>query len=138
MPEFAVDSSRQAMVATGVVSAAQKWVEGADGKRMRSDDQARDEATGMPLWEVEIVRQVESFGRLSTVTAKIQVQSQEEPRPRVFTPITFEGLVVSVRVNKAGALVEYWSAESVKDLTPTAGSASSSSGGSAGQAKAAA
>lgn len=34
---------------------ARDWVQGADGRRKQSDEQARHEATGMPLWEVEVL-----------------------------------------------------------------------------------
>lgn len=50
MPSYAIDSHRQAMTATGIVSAVQEWTETADGSRRPSDTQARDELTGMPLW----------------------------------------------------------------------------------------
>jgi len=113
MPNYAVESTRQAMTATGIVDPVMEWVEGADGKRRPSDTQARNEATGMPLWGVEMLYIQTSFGRRSTVTAMVTVDSPEEPKPAPMTPIGFNGLRVEVRVSKAGGLVETWSADSL-------------------------
>ncbi len=118
MSSYAIDSQRQAMAATGIVAPRMDWIETADGKRRPGDIQARDENTGMPMWDVEVTYRTESFGRESTVTAMVTVGAPERPVPGNFTPVTFDGLVVSVRQNKAGGFTEYWSAEAVKDLTP--------------------
>lgn len=115
MSRFAVDSLRQPMTATGIVEAVMEWAETADGKRRPSDTQARDEGTGMPLWGVEVLYLQSSFGRASTVTAKVTVGAEVEPKPAPLTPIAFTGLAVEVRVNKAGGLVEAWSAETVTE-----------------------
>ncbi|MGL4176374.1 MAG: hypothetical protein ACRCSN_09890 [Dermatophilaceae bacterium] len=113
MPSYVVDSQKQPMTATGIVEMAREWEEGADGRRRPSEKQARNENTGMPLWAVEVIYVQTTYGRKATVTAKVTVDSMDEPKPSPLTPVTFGGLVVEVRVTKAGGLIESWSAESV-------------------------
>lgn len=115
MPRYVVDSSRHLMTATGIVERVMEWMETADGRRRPSETQARDENTGMPLWAVEVLYVQASFGRESTVTARVVVGALEEPKPARLMPITFEGLAVDTRVNKAGGLVESWSAEALAE-----------------------
>ena len=112
MPSYMVDSMRQPFTATGIVDAVMEWEETPEGKRRPSKDkQARNEATGMPLWAVEVLYVQTSFGRRSTVTAKVQVEAVEEPKLRPLGPVGFNGLQVEVRINSAGGFAEYWSAE---------------------------
>lgn len=113
MGSYAVDSMRQPMNATGIVEMVREWEETPEGKRRPSDKQARNENTGIPLWEVEVLYIQTSFGRRSTVTARVTIEAEEEPKPSPMTPIAFTGLRVEVRVNKAGGWVEYWSADSI-------------------------
>lgn len=110
MPSYAVDSTRQPMTATGIVDPVMEWTETPEGRRRPSDTQARNEDTGMPLWGVEVLYIQTAFGRKSTVTAKVTVDSKDEPRPAPLTPIAFEGLRAEVRVNKAGGFTEIWTA----------------------------
>jgi hypothetical protein len=111
---------------TGIVEMVREWEETPDGKRRPSDKQARNENTGMPLWEVEVLYVQTSFGRRSTVTARVTIEAEDEPKPSPMTPIAFTGLRVEVRVNKAGGWVEYWSADSIVEA-PKASSPSSPS-----------
>ena len=115
MPSYAIDSTQQSMTATGIVETVQEWEETADGRRRPSDKQARNEDTGMPLWAVEVLYVQTSFGRKSTVTARVIVDSIDEPKAVPLTPVTFAGLRVDVRANKTGVLVESWTAESLGD-----------------------
>lgn len=115
MASYAVDSTRQPMTATGIVEPVHEWEETPEGKRRPSERQARNEETGMPLWAVEVLYVQTAFGRKSTVTAKVAVDAQDEPRPGPLSPIGFAGLRVETRVNKAGAFVESWSAEQVTE-----------------------
>ena len=126
MGSYAVDSMRQPMTATGIVEIVREWEETPEGKRRPSDKQARNENTGMPLWEVEVLYIQTSFGRRSTVTARVTIEAEDEPKPSPMTPIAFTGLRVEVRVNKAGGWVEYWSADSIVE-PPKAASPSSPS-----------
>lgn len=136
MASYAVDTLRQPMTATGIVEAVREWEEAADGRRRPSERQARDEGTGMPLWGVEVLYGQTSFGRESTVTAKVTVGSVERPAPGRLTPIGFVGLVVEVRTNRAGGFTEVWSAEAVLAPAeraagkPAAGSSSTSTSAS--------
>ncbi|WP_310961568.1 hypothetical protein [Nocardioides terrisoli] len=114
---YAVDSKRQPMVATGVVRVAPEWELGEDGKRRPSDRQARDENTGMPLWEVEVSYRGENFGREFTTTASVTVTAEAKPDPAAYSPIVFEGLTLNAYVNKANGLAERWTAEGISELT---------------------
>jgi hypothetical protein len=121
MATYAVDSIRQLMIATAIVEPVMEWDETPDGRRRPSERQARNEATGMPLWAVEVLYTQTSFGRESTVTAKVTVGAEEQPSPIRLAPIGFVGLRVEIRANKAGGFVEVWAAEALMDAgKPTA------------------
>jgi hypothetical protein len=120
MPSYAVDSTRQPMTATGIVEPVMEWEETPEGRRRPTDKQSRNQATRMPLWAVEVLYIQTAFGRKSTTTAKVTVDSQEEPKPAPLSPIGFTGLRAEVRVNKAGGFVEMWSADSVLERTRSA------------------
>jgi len=115
MPSYAVESLRQPMIATAIVEPVMEWDERPDGSRRPSERQARNEDTGMPLWGVEVLYTQTSFGRESSVTAKVTVGAQEQPSPVRLRPIGFVGLRVETRANKAGGFFEVWSAESVME-----------------------
>ena len=118
MATFAVDSNRQQMVATGVVEPVMEWVETAEGKRRPGDNQARQDGTGLPLWGVEVVYQSESWGRVSTESVKVTVPALEMPAPSLFTPIQFNDLVASVRVDRRNnGLSTSWEAGSVAEMS---------------------
>lgn len=117
MPNYAIDTENQPMTATGIVEPVREWEETPDGRRRPSDRQARNELTGMPLWAVEVLYIQTAFGRESTATAKVTVDSVDEPKPAPLTEIRFDGLRVEVRVNKAGGFSEIWSAEGVRSAT---------------------
>lgn len=120
MASYAVDSKRQQMLATGIVEPVAEWVEGPDGKRHRTDSQARDEKTGLPLWGVEVTYRVESWGRESTVMARVTVGADKMPVPGFFAPIVFAGLRADVRVNRStNALSESWRAEGIDSMAGT-------------------
>lgn len=121
MPSYMVESVRMAFTGTGIVEPVMEWIETEDKKRRPGDTQARDENTGMPLWAVEVLYIQSSFGRRSTVTAKVTVGHEEEPKVAPLAPIGFNGLRVEVRTNKAGGLVEYWSAEGLLETSKTSG-----------------
>ncbi len=113
MPSYAVDSKKQLMIATGVVGIVQEWAVLPDGSRRPSETQARDEATGFPLWNVEVLYQQTSFGRVSSTTAMVSVGAADQPLVPTLSPVQFDGLRVEVRLTKAKALVESWVAESL-------------------------
>ncbi|GMA19888.1 hypothetical protein MM440_12335 [Arsenicicoccus piscis] len=111
MATFFVDSSRQQLRATGVVDQVNVWVDDpATGRRRSSDAQEVDEQ-GRPLWNVEVSYLSESFGRQSTVVARVRVAAATQPTPAAFEVIHFEQLACDVRVNRAGGLVESWRAD---------------------------
>lgn len=120
MTSYAVDSKRQHMRATGIVNEVRDWVEGADGKRRPGAEQARDENTGMPLWDLEVLYRQTSFGRESNVTGSVRVGAIERPRVTEFAPVSFNNLAVEVRINRAGGLVESWHADGLDEKATTA------------------
>ena len=135
MATYAVDSIRQPMIATAIVEPVMEWEETPDGRRRPSERQARHEDTGMPLWAVEVLYTARSFGRESTVAAKVTVGAEEQPAPARLSPVGFVGLRVEARANKAGGFVEVWSAESLMDTgKPTARSTAASPGSSSAAA----
>lgn len=151
MASYAVDGRQQGMRSTGIVNEVKEWVDGPEGRRRPSEMQARDEDTGMPLWEVEVLYKQTSFGRVASTTGLVRVGSPVRPVLGEFAPVVFERLSVEVRVTKAGGLSESWRAEGVADTAsadvPAVASSSGSSGfsgsatstsGSAGSGKAAA
>lgn len=145
MASYAVDGRRQGMRSTGIVNEVKEWVDGPEGRRRPSEMQARDEDTGMPLWEVEVLYKQTSFGRVASTTSVVRVGSPVRPVLGEFAPVAFEGLLVEVRVTKAGGLSESWRAEGVADTSsadvPAVASTSGASGstsGSGGSGKAAA
>ncbi len=73
MTFYAVDSARQVMRSTGIVNEVKDWVDGPDGKRRPSELQARDENTGMLLWDVEVLYRQVAFGRESNATGMVRV-----------------------------------------------------------------
>lgn len=122
MPAYVVDSSKQPMIATGVVSVVPEWEDKPDGTGRRpTDRQARDEETGMPLWGVEVVYQQVNYGRIGSVVALVTVQATDQPHVTAMGPIGFDALRVEVRVIRAtGVLVENWSAERITGAQPAA------------------
>ena len=121
MPAYVVDSSKQPMIATGVVSALPEWEDKPEGGRRPTDRQARDEATGMPVWGVEVVYQQTNYGRVGSVIASVAVQSVDQPQVSALGPVGFDELRVEVRViRSSGVLVENWTAERVSAAQPAA------------------
>lgn len=129
MATYEVDSMRQPMIATAIVEAVMEWEETPDGRRRPSERQAHHDATGMPLWGVEVLYTQTSFGRESTVAAKVTVGAEELPKPGRLAPIGFVGLRVDARTNKAGGFVEIWSAESLMAPATSGGRQSGPSSG---------
>ena len=136
MATYAVDSTRQVMIATAIVEPVREWEETPDGRRRPSERQARDEGTGMPLWAVEVLYAQTSFGRESTLTAKVTVGAEEQPSPARLAPIGFVGLRVEIRANKAGGFVEVWSAEALMNADKATGKPSGTSASSVSSAAA--
>lgn len=113
MATFAVDSNKQQMIGTGVVEPVMEWVE-VDGKRRPGEVQARHEDTGMPLWAVECLYRSEDWGRESTVAEKVTVGSMTEPSVSQYRPVQFQGLTVSVRLDRrTNGLQCSWKAEAL-------------------------
>lgn len=111
MATYAIDSKQQGLRATGIVEPVFAWIEDpATGRRKQSGDQDRNDQ-GIPLWSVEVTYIAESYGRSSTAVSKVTVATTQQPVVAAFDLVEFEGLTVSVSVNKsAGVLREFWTA----------------------------
>ncbi|MEI2649789.1 MAG: hypothetical protein V9G15_12475 [Dermatophilaceae bacterium] len=116
---YAIDSKRQGLRTTGLVSEVKDWVDGPDGRRRPSDAQARDENTGMPLWDVEVLYLQSAFGRESNKTGVVRVATPTRPVVGEFAPAEFDRLTVEVRISKTGGLVEGWRAEGLSPGQPS-------------------
>ena len=140
MASYAIESRRQGMRSTGIVNEVFEWVDAPDGKRRPGTVQARDEDTGMPLWDVEVVYQQVAYGRTSNTTSAVRVGSPVKPVLAEFAPVAFIGLTVEVRaLRESTGLSESWRAESIADDKSLSSGVTSTSGtsGSAGKATAA-
>lgn len=102
------------LIASGNVEPVSEWGEGEGGKRVRLDTQATS-PDGVPLWHVEVLRQVSAFGQDKTAAVPVSVASRTMPTPAAFTPVGFEGLAVDFFVRKGGQLGERWSATGILD-----------------------
>ena len=145
MPELPVDSRRMQMNSSGIVNRVMQWGEDAQGKRFKTETQDRDPDTGMLKWGYEVMYRGSNFGEDCTITAVVEVGAAEKPNPMPMTPVTFDGLRVSVFPNKAGGLSERWSAEAIADIqqgsgpqshtTSTSGASSSSKSSSSNSSR---
>src|SRR5437879_4396401 len=113
MPVYAVNSKEQPMTATGIVQPVTEWEDKPGGGRRATDRQAKDEATGLLLWLVEVMYLMVAFGRESPATAMVRVPSSARPEVQPLTRIEFDGLRCDVRTNKGGGFEERWSAVSI-------------------------
>ena len=121
MASYAVDSKRQSMRATGIVNEVREWTEGADGRRRPAEVQLRDENTGMPMWDLEVIYRYSSFGRESNVTSSVRVGAIDRPVLLEFAQVSFVNLTVEVRISRAGTLVESWRADGLDDKAAVSG-----------------
>lgn len=68
----------------------------------------------MPLWGVECVYRSEEWGRASTLSEKVTVGAMSKPSVQSYRPVSFDGLSVSVRVDRrTNSIACSWSAESI-------------------------
>jgi hypothetical protein len=92
--------------ANGVVEPVTQWVEGNDGKRVRSDAQATNDE-GVPLWNIHVNWLAEEYGREVEKTAIVTVPSLEKVTVKRHRPIRFKDLTlhVSARLNNGKAVL---------------------------------
>jgi len=107
-------AGEQGMDATGTVQPQNDWVETPEGKRVKSEYQARN-AKGELLWLVETTRPVKQWDRVVEKVAQVVVPSPTKPQVERHQPIRFSDLVVEVHVSRGGALVENFSAGGIED-----------------------
>src|SRR3954470_1722167 len=109
MPTYNIDSARTTMIATGKVTPVFEWIEGAPRNAERPVK--RDPNTGFPLWVLDCL--VDDDAARSLV-ARGEGPSLDAPVISKLRPVEFEGLSVSVYVNRASSqLVARWSATGI-------------------------
>jgi hypothetical protein len=128
MPDFPIESPRMQMNSSGIVNRVMQWGQDADGKRFKTETQDRDPDTGMLRWGYEVMYRGSNFGEDCTITAVVEVGAAEKPDPAPMTPVSFEGLRVSVFPNRAGGLSERWAADAIAEMQQRLGPKSESSG----------
>jgi hypothetical protein len=79
--------------------------------------QSKDKATGLPLWQVEVI-DADQLARSRTVKVKVAAQVQPVlPQGAAgvpFTPVEFTGMTVTPYVNQAGKLGYSFKASGVR------------------------
>jgi hypothetical protein len=111
MRSLPIDSSQIRLLATGGVQPVAVWAELADGSRRPVPDAQEKDEHGVPLWTVEVLAPpVEDGDRAEIVT--VRIASFDPPKVTELEPVSFDGLVVRVSVNRrTGTLSQWWSAE---------------------------
>lgn len=114
-----VDSRTAGLVATGIVSPAELWEPGPDGRNVRvPGGQARNDA-GLPQWQVEMMRSEIEFGRPKTVVEQVTIPATAAPELTPMAPVQFEVLTVSVSPRRDGkGLSVRWEADGITAAVP--------------------
>ncbi|NMH98910.1 hypothetical protein [Pseudonocardia acidicola] len=99
MRTIPVDLSRLDLIATGKVSSKAEYVELSDGSRKASGNQAKDEATGQPLWVIDVLVDDDDARRAEVVG--VTVPSADEPNPPKYRPVRFTGVTARIYVDRA-------------------------------------
>lgn len=103
MRTIPIDTNRVSFIGTGKAAARAEYVELSDGNRRRSGNQAKDEATGLPLWVVDVLVDDDDADRAEVVGVK--VASYDEPRTEKWKPVRFTGLSVLPYVDRGSGRV---------------------------------
>ena len=97
--ELPVDVARLATMALGV-EAVQEWIETAEGRRP-SGNQAKDEDTGLPLWQIGVMFNPIKGGD-ALGTAMVSIPSTMAPDVTPGQPVEFEGLQAEIWAGRKG------------------------------------
>lgn len=100
------------LVSAGQPEPAMVW-EDVNGRRTQTDRQETDPDTGELIWTVY---GMPTLAERPEVLA-IRTRARQQPVLTQFGPITVDSLEVNVRIDKAGKLVQYWSAAGVRDAS---------------------
>ena len=82
------------------------------GRRVLTDRQERDEASGDPMWTAYVMPRIE--GQRPEIVS-VRVPAAQQPVVTQFGPVALDSLEVRVTVDRAGKLAGYWSARSIRD-----------------------
>ena len=101
------------LTSNGVVESVAVWAEQPDGRRTRTGQQATTE-DGVPLWGLGVTWLGQEYGRQVDKSATVTVPSRTQPVVQRHRPIAFVGLGLTVRINKAGRLIESLTADAIQ------------------------
>lgn len=103
MTGYVLDSDKNLFTLTGIKNPVPVFGPDSEGRNRPTGEQETDDH-GVPLWEVEVLETVETFGRQSTETSMVRVPSRTEPSVTPLSRATFKGLTMEpyVRVPKGG------------------------------------
>lgn len=94
---YVLDSHLNPLPPTGVVNPAMVFARDSEGRNAPTGEQEVDD-NGVPIWQVEVLETVETFGRKSTETVNVLVPSRTEPKPEPYIPGVFKGLTLETYV----------------------------------------
>lgn len=103
------------LVAAGQPDAVMVW-EDQGGRRTLTDRQEHDDSTGEPVWTCYLM----PTGTERPEVLTVRVSARQQPVLTLFGPVAVDGLVVNVRVDKAGKVAQYWSAADIRDAAQPA------------------
>lgn len=98
-----------ALVSAGQPEPVMIWEE-VGGRRTLTDRQELDDA-GQPLWTIYAMPTLADRPEV----IQVRVPARQQPVLTQFGPIALEGLMVNVRKNRNGDLVQYWEASGAAD-----------------------
>jgi len=99
MRTIPVDSTRCVLIGTGKVSAKAEYGELSNGDRRPTGNQARDEATGLPLWVIDVLVDDDDARRAEVVG--VTVPAAEEPTTAKYQPVRFRGVTARIYSDRA-------------------------------------
>lgn len=122
MRSIPVDLFRCTLIGTGKVSSKAEYVELSDGSRKASGNQAKDEATGLPLWVVDVLVDDDDARRAEVVG--VTVPCADEPVTPKWRPVGFHNVTATVYVDRSsGRAMVSMKAEGMADFVKPASSA---------------
>jgi hypothetical protein len=98
MRSIPVDLSRCTLIGTGKVSTKAEYVTLSDGSTRASGNQAKDEATGLPLWVIDVLVDDDDARRAEVVG--VTVPAAEEPVTTKWRPVAFRNVTATIYTDR--------------------------------------
>lgn len=99
MRSIPVDLTRCNLIGTGKVSSKMAYAQLSDGSTRATGEQARDEATGLPLWVVDCLVDDDDARRAEVVG--VTVPAADEPVTPKWRPVAFRNVTATIYVDRA-------------------------------------